>query len=572
MKIHTDNWLLMGMGIQKAHKSKLDVRRWRSLLLAAALSTGGIFLALSISSIVELLPRFQIKDEVLHAVFETLGCMLALGIAGFLLMRQSESGNGYMMWLACSVLVTGIIDAFHASMTLSNESVCLRSTAQLIGGLCIALIWLPEQLTQTRLAKVLPKILAMAAGLFGLISLIFPEVLPAVLTDGRFTLTAKTLNFTGGIFFLSGVVYCISNFDRSRYAIYALFATYCLLCSVAGLTFIFTKLWSPGWWLLHLARLGAYVVAFKYVSTNSSAEYMFLVRSKETLGRAKARAEESKKELERVNKQLEKSVQKANLLAQEAEAASQAKSEFLANMSHELRTPLHSIISFASFGIKKYNSAQLEKLLDYFNRIKQSGKTLLELLNDLLDLAKLESRKVMFAFEPSNLGILVRSVMNELDTLLSERNLSIRHELSQFDEEVTLDADKAKQVLRNLLNNAIKFSPEGGTIDVAICRVDSSVRVSVCDQGPGIPQDELKAVFDKFIQSSKTKTGAGGTGLGLAICHEIITAHKGRIWAENRLEGGAVFSFEIPLSTGTHMHIEDQLLLAGADNGLVVEQ
>ena len=548
-----DNKLLVGMGIRDAHRSTTDPRRWRSLILAGALATGGIFLALSIPSIAELLPKFQIEDEVLHAVCETLGCMLALGIAGFLLMRHGENGNGYMMWLACSVLVTGIIDAFHASMALSNESVCLRSTAQLFGGLCIAMIWLPERLTQTRLARVLPKTLAMAAGLFGMISLIFPEMLPAILTNGKFTLTAKTLNFTGGIFFLSGVVYCISNFDRSRYAIYALFATYCLLCTVAGLTFMFTNPWSPGWWLLHLVRLGAYVVAFKYVAANSSAEYMFLVRSKETLGRAKLQAEESKKELERVNKQLATSVQKANLMAREAIVANQAKSEFLANMSHELRTPLHSILSFASFGTKKTcANAKPEKLLDYFNRIKNSGKTLLELLNDLLDLAKLESGKAMFAFEPSDLGILVRTVTNELDTLLSERNLSIRHERSKFDGKVTLDAERIKQVLRNLLNNAIKFSPEGGTIDVSVCCVAGSVRVSVCDQGPGIPQDELEAVFDKFIQSSKTKTGAGGTGLGLAICLKIVTAHKGRIWAQNRPGGGAVFSFEIPLSVDTH--------------------
>jgi signal transduction histidine kinase len=176
----------------------------------------------------------------------------------------------------------------------------------------------------------------------------------------------------------------------------------------------------------------------------------------------------------------------------------------------------------------------------------------------------------MFAFEPSDLGVLVKSVTNELDTLLSERNLSIRHEVSRFDGEVTLDAERIKQVLRNLLNNAIKFSPEGGTIDVAIYRVDSSVRVSVFDQGPGIPQDELEAVFDKFIQSSKTKTGAGGTGLGLAICLEIVAAHKGRIWAENGPEGGAVFSFEIPLSMDTHR--KDHLLLAGADNSFVVEK
>ncbi len=566
-----DNRLLMEMGIQEAHRSTLDARRWRSLLLAAALSIGGIFLALSISSIADLLPKFQVKDEVLYAVFETFGCMLALGIAGFLLMRQDERDNGYMLWLACSVLVMGILDAFHASMTpSSNEFICLRSIAQLIGGLCIALIWLPERLTHIRLAKALPKVLAMAAGLFGIISLLFPEILPAVLTNGRFTLTAKMLNFTGGIFFLAGVAYCLIRFDCKQDTISALFAIYCVLFAVAGLTFMFTKLWSPGWWLLHLARLGAYVVAFKYVSANSSAEYMFLVRSKETLGRAKVKAEESKKELERVNKQLETSVRKANLLAQESIVASQAKSEFLANMSHELRTPLHSILSFASFGSKQYTKAKPEKLLDYFNRIKKSGQTLLELLDDLLDLAKLESKKAIFTFEPSDLGLLVKSVTNELDTLLSKRNLSIQHEVSKFDGEVTLDVDKIKQVLRNLLSNAIKFSPEGGNIDVAVCRVASSVRVSVCDQGPGIPQDELEAVFDKFVQSSKTKTGAGGTGLGLAICHEIVTAHKGRIWAENGPEGGAVFSFEIPLSMDTHR--KDHLLLAGADNGLAVEQ
>jgi len=281
--------------------------------------------------------------------------------------------------------------------------------------------------------------------------------------------------------------------------------------------------------------------------------------------------------LQEVNEQLRNEIddrkqieQKLLIAKREAEASNRAKTEFLANMSHELRTPLHSILSFASFGTKKYANAKPEKLLDYFNRIKKSGQTLLELLNDLLDLAKLESRRAIFAFEPSDLGILVRTVTNELDTLLSERNLSIRHEVSKFDGEVTLDAVRIKQVLRNLLNNAIKFSPDGGIIDVAICRVDNSVRVSVCDQGPGIPQDELEAVFDKFVQSSKTKTGAGGTGLGLAICLDIVTVHKGRIWAENRPEGGAVFSFEIPLSR--HTHTEDQFVLAGADNSFVVEK
>jgi signal transduction histidine kinase len=548
MKIHTDNSLVMGMRMQKMQRSTVD-SGWRrdSLLPIGALSALGIFLTLSISYVEDLLPYLRLNHVVLHAVLETLGCMLALGIASFLLMRSGEKNNKYTVWLASSILVMGVIDAFHASMMPSNEFVCLRSIAQLIGGTCIALIWLPERLIRTRLVELLPKALATAAGLFGAISLTFPEILPTVFADGRFTVVAKAFNFTGGILFLAGVAYFIFRFDRNQDIMQVLFAVYCLLFGVAGLTFMFTRLWSVGWWILHIARLTGYVVAFKYVSANSAAQYLSLIRNEENLKQAKVLAEESKRELERLNRQLEASVQQANVLAKKADAANQAKSEFLANMSHELRTPLHGILSFASFGIKKYATSKPERLLDYFNRIRQSGKTLLELLNDLLDLAKLESGKAVFVFKPTDLVMLIKSVMDEFDALLSERDLTIRREVVECVSQITIDADKIKQVLRNLLNNAVKFSPKGGIIDIIIRSLENSVKVSVRDQGPGIPQNELEAVFDKFVQSSKTKTGAGGTGLGLAICHEIIVAHKGRIWAENRPRGGAIFSFEIPL-------------------------
>lgn len=231
-----------------------------------------------------------------------------------------------------------------------------------------------------------------------------------------------------------------------------------------------------------------------------------------------------------------------------AEAANNSKSTFLSNISHELRTPMHGILSFASFGIKKHATANPDKILDYFQKIRRSGETLLTLLNDLLDLAKLESGKITYKFRPANLNSLIDIVREEYNSLALEHNLTIRCEHLEANEKITLDADKIRQVLHNLLNNAIKFSPEGGTIDVISFKKADSIVVSIRDQGAGIPGNELESIFDKFVQSSKNKASADGTGLGLPICREIIAAHKGRIWAENNPDIGANLSFEIPLS------------------------
>ena len=229
-----------------------------------------------------------------------------------------------------------------------------------------------------------------------------------------------------------------------------------------------------------------------------------------------------------------------------ADAASAAKSEFLANMSHELRTPLHGILSFASFGIKKHATEEREKLLEYFQRIHHSGKTLLELLNELLDLAKLGSGTESFDFQLVDLAVLITAVTAEFSSRAAERNLALQWLKPDFTAEVWVDREKMKRLVRNLLDNAFKFSPEGGTIRVTLRRRGGSFVVSVRDEGPGIPEDEIETVFDQFVQSKNTKTGAGGTGLGLTICDMIITAHKGRIWAENCRHRGAVISFEVP--------------------------
>ena len=232
---------------------------------------------------------------------------------------------------------------------------------------------------------------------------------------------------------------------------------------------------------------------------------------------------------------------------EKAEASNRAKSAFLANVSHELRTPLHGILSFAGFGINKHETAGPEKLLDYFQMIHKSGQTLLSLLNDLLDLAKLESGAMTFEFRDSDICELVQSVTEEFGALASERDISIRCIGSETRLIAEVDAERTKQVIRNLLSNAVKFSPSSGTIEVGMHSSNGTAVVSVGDHGPGIPHEELDLVFDKFVQSSTTKNGAGGTGLGLAICRQLIFSQKGRIWAENNETGGAIISFELPI-------------------------
>jgi signal transduction histidine kinase len=230
---------------------------------------------------------------------------------------------------------------------------------------------------------------------------------------------------------------------------------------------------------------------------------------------------------------------------EQAEEASQAKSEFLANISHELRTPMHAILSFAAFGAKKVASAPPPRLLDYFEKIRLAGGRLLVLLNDLLDLAKFEAGRMVMNFAPARFDLLVRSAADELRSLSHERGIRTFC-TGEGAGDVVLDSARFLQVLRNLLHNAIKFSPDGAAVQLRYGRRDSVVWVVVEDEGIGVPSDELEQVFDKFVQSRKTKTGAGGTGLGLAICRQIVDAHHGRVWAEPERRVGAAFHVEIP--------------------------
>jgi len=210
------------------------------------------------------------------------------------------------------------------------------------------------------------------------------------------------------------------------------------------------------------------------------------------------------------------------------------------------------VLSYARLGETRVTQVGHEKLRSYFHRIRVSGERLLTLLNDLLDLSKLEAGRMVLNLSPVRLEQVISEALNEFDALFQSRHQKPVFDVASGLPDPMGDAVRLGQVVRNLLSNASKFTPEGKGIHLSLAHASlpggrPGVAFSVSDEGVGIPPEELDAVFDKFVQSTRTRTGAGGTGLGLAICQEIVAAHKGSITARSNATGGAEFTVILPL-------------------------
>ena len=234
-------------------------------------------------------------------------------------------------------------------------------------------------------------------------------------------------------------------------------------------------------------------------------------------------------------------------LYKELETASQHKSDFLANMSHELRTPLNAIIGFSQVLREGMVGDVNVKQREYLDDILSSGNHLLSLINDVLDLSKIEAGQAELQVAPfSPQDALERGVSMVREQATAEGVQVTLHRNGSLDV-VSGDERRIRQVIFNLLSNAVKFTPEGGQVDVSAARVNGEMRVSVADSGPGISVEDRDRIFEEFQQTDAAAQQREGTGLGLALSKRFVEMHGGRIWCESELGKGSTFEFTLPM-------------------------
>jgi signal transduction histidine kinase len=233
--------------------------------------------------------------------------------------------------------------------------------------------------------------------------------------------------------------------------------------------------------------------------------------------------------------------------SRQLEAASRHKSEFLANMSHELRTPLNAIIGFSEVLCERMFGELNEKQDEYLKDIYVSGQHLLSLINDILDLSKIEAGKMELEPTDFDLPAAIDNALTLVRERASRRGLTLRRTIDQDVGVIRADARKLKQVLLNLLSNAIKFTPEGGRIDVRAAMNGAVVEVSVTDTGVGIAPADQETVFEEFRQVGTADKKVEGTGLGLGLSRKFVQLHGGKLWVQSEAGRGSTFRFTLPL-------------------------
>jgi signal transduction histidine kinase len=238
-------------------------------------------------------------------------------------------------------------------------------------------------------------------------------------------------------------------------------------------------------------------------------------------------------------------------LYRELELASQHKSDFLATMSHELRTPLNAIIGFSEVLHEQMFGELNERQVAYVRDVLEAGRHLLSLINDVLDLAKIEAGRMELDLSEVAVPDILRSAVSLHSERASRNGIALALTTEPAEIEITADERRVRQIVFNLLSNAVKFTPADGRVDVSARVDDGQVEIAVADTGPGISAEDRETIFEEFEQTADGKKEEEGTGLGLPLSRKLVELHGGRIWVESEVGRGSTFRFTLPVEAQT---------------------
>ncbi len=236
-----------------------------------------------------------------------------------------------------------------------------------------------------------------------------------------------------------------------------------------------------------------------------------------------------------------------NSMCEKLHELDRLKADFFASMSHELRTPLTSIKEGTGLLLDGVGGETTDKQRKLLGILAEESNRLINVVNSLLDLSKMEAGMMIYDFEVTHLEPLIKRALAEIAPLVEAKKIRLESAVDGALRPVRVDSERILQVLRNLLGNAVKFTPNGGLVRIAAKPANGKLEISVKDSGPGIPAESLTSIFEKFNQGNRqTPYARQGTGLGLAIAKTIITSHGGKIWAESEPGNGSTFIFVLP--------------------------
>jgi len=222
--------------------------------------------------------------------------------------------------------------------------------------------------------------------------------------------------------------------------------------------------------------------------------------------------------------------------------------DYIAMLVHDIRAPLSVVKGAVDIILHEAKNLTQEDITKLLNQVKDTADDLLSLVNDILDVSKIESGKFEIKKVPADLNLLLRSVADKFLSVSNQSNIKIKTNLDATLPKVSMDADKVERIMNNLLSNSLKFTPDGGEILISSKLDGNMVKVSIADTGIGISDAMKSKLFHKFVQAGKTSKSEGkGTGLGLTISKEIVELHKGKIWIEDNKPTGSIFVFNLPL-------------------------